>query len=449
MAKKPVNIPRYCYDFLFENGIKYTSGDSFSPNNIKRVILSPDGFAVQLHVGSNLIFKLFDTTYAGQCYYHEKYKPMFSALATDLVCSNVEEVIFCKGSLYNLYLPQSELDFRSIISNNKIVGNEKVLRDEIIKRFPRLRYVSIIDASMQELIQATKEILQSPTGVVSESKDLPFTVSQKIEINKDDWYKVIRLRPANYKLDMAGGALEKKLTGIRDKIEKDKQASRVAEIKNNRIGKYKDNVESVERKLQPVLSCYIMLRKIASGNSVFNGVSCEVLGKSNFSNSDFEGIPNGVKLSNYESILNSRLIKDLNRIGITVEDAHVENLDENIKTLCGQLNLITKQIYSSLVFLLCKIIKLHGENYPVMTKVRLSNFDRVIYVPNEMQSAVASILEFIGEPFQGSSIKDSIANICSLICSFVYCDVTEEYATVKKYNKKEAWLHVIDRDSIA
>ncbi len=89
-TKEKVNIPSYCRDYLYNNGIKYSNGDMFSPNNIKRVLISPDGYYISLHTTQKPVFGLFDATYAGQCYYDEKYKPMMTALSSDLVCSNAE-----------------------------------------------------------------------------------------------------------------------------------------------------------------------------------------------------------------------------------------------------------------------------------------------------------------------------------------------------------------------
>lgn len=431
-------IARYCYDIVL-GAIQYSNdANKWSPNNIRRLILSPDGVAVQLHTGKSFIQKPFNKEKACRCFSEEGYKPMITTLV-NRICSSVEEIILCTGSANGLYLPQSELELRSVIASNKVNYTEEHLLTNIKARFVRLRAIIIANCTIVDVLSKYGNYMSDHMFQLADIDEVRNT-AQVIDIHTNDWYKGYYFRPKDYPFDKDGGILYSTLHKIEDSIEKQKHDKVVADNKDKRLKDYLLAVNISEQKLLKILNAY---KDIASlvGNCDFVCIFGEKY-KKNTLTSSLVSVIRKYQIVNYEKVLSIGFINTLNKIGIKISDDSNKTIDtrDGLKLLASQLDSIFLELYVSLCDNFLDIVLMSGSIFPIMTKVKLKQYDRVIYIPPQLSDKASQVNEFFEEPLKGLSINDSIANICGLISFLLLSDAGKNGSTIKKYYKKQSWL---------
>ena len=207
----------------------------FSPNNIRRLILSADGVRIDFHVSVDgrlskvKPFSDTDKRNLNQCLMLPDYKPMIWALA-DRVCSSIEEVIICTQNSTCADLSR-ELNFEGLLRNR--VGNTSDVKQAVSSRYKRLAYFTIVNCDIITLVKNTEVAsCNSPFKMISETEFVKSCAS--ITKFKEDWYNYYGHTSA-YSLDDRGSRLNEHFKKIRADIEDSKKKSAVNGLKEKRL----------------------------------------------------------------------------------------------------------------------------------------------------------------------------------------------------------------------
>lgn len=210
----------YCGDIA--RGGNYSN--HFSPNNIKTVVVSPDGMFVRLHTGVsgssrirgiNVInsimhfvpintVALYDRNKGTGYFEPAKERSMLEMLVNPLVCGCIEEIIILKGvsvPQYSVFMERYgawEFNYNSLLS----AINTNNLLEGIKKRFPRLRYITEASLPFNAFISQIQSLTEqaSVTPFLTEllKKDYIINITS---INEDSWMNGSKLQPSVYVLD--------------------------------------------------------------------------------------------------------------------------------------------------------------------------------------------------------------------------------------------------------
>ena len=204
----------YCGDIA--NGAKVYN-PSFSPNNIRTVVISPDGMYVRLHVspqsGTKVVTKLSGKSHyvqvsplnlymSGKAGFNPaKEKSMLEMLTTPLVCANIEEIIILKAVSAPQYAPflnqygAWEFDYNVLV--DKKTGD---LLKDVGVRFPRLRYITEVNMPFLTFINSVKG-----DSVRVDSAEFLTDMLKQYVVNtytfNEEWYNGSKLLPSVYSLD--------------------------------------------------------------------------------------------------------------------------------------------------------------------------------------------------------------------------------------------------------
>lgn len=392
----------------------YSTG--YSPNNIRQVVISPNGVFVSYHIATSGTdgrrFKFIEFK-ENELYLEErdpKYKSILSRLADPLICSCVEEIVVLSKALTGY--PQgnymSEIELSSLISSFKGGGSD--LKERISKRYERLRYYTVLDVNFKEFISYYRAMMKSGYKFMT---DMPeFKIRSNItEFAGQDYCKHWNTQTRSYALDTQ---LQSHFAAIREKYEAEEKAKAVDVVRDKRIGgKLKDVNGYIEAYLQ-----YSSLWKI-----FYNIVSKEGT--------------NGV-LPDLNFVRKPEIIQVLPFKGMTkVPDSLVskqpcsesEALEKNeamLKTYPARCSkVLAEALFGGLNGVLIR-------NEPFLLKTIVDGCETVVYVPKELEGLASQIHSLTGVKFGGREVDVSIVNSCSQFMRyFVACENTQPF--MKEY----------------
>lgn len=211
-----------CIDYCGDIARGGNYGSHFSPNNIKTVVVSPDGMFVRLHAGvssrckdvnvvnstmhfvySNIAALYEHSKKTGGYFVPAKERSMLEMLVNPLVCGCIEEIIVLKKTSipqFSVFLEKYgawEFDYNSLLS---VSSSSDYLIGGIRKRFPRLRYITEASLSFNAFLSLI-------TGSIKQAGDSLFLTdllkgytTNIISVN-EDWVNGSKLQPSVYALD--------------------------------------------------------------------------------------------------------------------------------------------------------------------------------------------------------------------------------------------------------
>lgn len=275
MANESIKINEYCYSLVLK---KFTEGVNleqagcvarWSPNNLRRIIISPDGVLLQYFTTSGahtnkllqpVVFK--DRNKCSQCFIDGKYKPIVSMLVGKRICSSLEEIIYLTKSSSGLQLPETELRLQELVERSKVQSSEKELLDNIGDRFVRLRALIFMDLSMQELT-SDKEFsknVKNPLFLFADDDYFKGKVIKVYDIHKNDWWNHTRLRPQYYGLDAEGGSLSTYFDRVKNIKQTEEHDNKLKSIKekgvSEKIDKFRPALNEVESKCKLIYNYF-------------------------------------------------------------------------------------------------------------------------------------------------------------------------------------------------
>lgn len=377
----------------------------FSPNNVRRLILSGDGARIDFHVSVDgrlskvKPFSDLERKNLGVCLSMQDYKPMLWAIA-DRVCSSIEEVIICTNNTYGLDLSK-ELNFEGLL-RDMYRGTD--IKEAISSRYKRLAYFTIVNCDIQTLVSnAEVKTCNNPLKLVSETDFVKGCAS--VTKFKSDWYNYYGTTSA-YSMDSKGSKLNEHFKTIKTSIEERKRKSEVDELKEVRLKGISEKFDKAFKNYKGVFSSIHQLSvilKTEGTNYLSRGISELSLGS--FSSPD--------KMKEEFSKLNGR--------------DECESFIKNMVTYSSTM-------YSNLTaWFFDNIIKLNSE-YKLAIDLLLSTMNRSIVVPPEYASKV----KCLNTEFKGINMPDSTSNICCYACLVFITDVGGH--NMSKYYLKDTWM---------
>lgn len=267
MGNENVKPGEYCYNIALS---KFTEGVNlqqegviakWSPNNLRRIFISPDGIILQYFTTSEahtsrlvqpVVFK--DNRRCQECFYDEKYKPIVSMLVGKRICSCLEEIIYLTRSTSGRQLPESELRLQELVERSKVQSNETELLKNISDRFVRLRALIFMDLTMQELTSDPEFSKNIKNGAFLFADDDYFRgKAVKIyDIHENDWWQHTRLRPQYYSLDAEGSPLSSYFNKVREIKQVEARENRLSSINakgvSEKLEKFEPMLHDVEFK---------------------------------------------------------------------------------------------------------------------------------------------------------------------------------------------------------
>lgn len=126
----------------------------FSPNNIKTVIIGPDGVIVGYHINKIMAFKPYTVQQLMQYHSDTKAKPLLRALHDGIQFPSVEEVIILMPTNQNVFRPQ---DF----SPASLVRNSSFTLEGLRQDYKRLRYFTVVPIPSINVMSGLYQALQA------------------------------------------------------------------------------------------------------------------------------------------------------------------------------------------------------------------------------------------------------------------------------------------------
>lgn len=452
-----VGIERYCREVV-ESVIGASASDAekarahYSPNNVRRLFLSPDGVSVQFFTTNQLKSKAFEPDKYMRCVSHPKYKPVIGVLAgmgAGNVCSNIEEIIICMRSGrqsqgVSLSLNQLEADYTNLLDTSRI-GN-KDIKSAIMQRFGRLRSVMYFDGCLGDFIRSYAQKGASLTYTYADDDSVRRLACSVHDFNTKDWYMSISLRPQYYQADMPDGLLSRKLNNTKEYFLKLKKDSAVDDAKQAYLGELVDKWEKAVSDFEPVFYALTGLYSVCAGNrGTFYYASGVDMQKLLHTLAQF-------KFYDLEKALsrNTKLVSVFKKLGISFTPAESLGADRKNQFLVAtqELRRASALIYVELINEFARVIKNMQDKYPYVTSVLLSEYSNGIQLPPQGVSLdLANVLQEVYRGrVQGVSIKASLVEICM----FMSCLLVSESVVIKNnLFERDYWLTLVASKGVA
>lgn len=391
------------FDYAGKIDNKSKSYGNYSPNNIKRVIISPDQVIVEYHIkslvpqtgGRNFRYVAYNYIQLQAEQMSRGYKPLIS-IALKRVCSSIEEIIFLSQSYR---YPDSSI-------TQSFISIETNFRD--INSFVRLHYITILNMSLSQFMRVYPTYLT--TYFITDNSDIQgVIVSKKVVVDK--WYQSwgSSKSKSTYPVEMTH--LSSYFQKIKDKKEQEELSKKPSED-NKDSDKDKDKDKDIATKLKELNTIINTYQKLF----IFNKTFAEVTSSEPFHFKQLEKV-RGTHISDY-------FLKDSN---LPEQEALQTNIDY-IK------NLKIEMAKSYYIFFVNKIKDL-SSNHPIIARSLLSGNELVVdagSVPKNIEEKTG--FKFIeGKP----KVSEVLSGVSALSCKLFFYDVDN------KYKDKDYWRSLI------
>lgn len=388
------NVIDYCGNIAKGNS---NYSEYFSPNNIRRLIISPDVVRAEFYISVPNIGLMkqvnIPSSMLQQLEYMEGYVPIVQIIATERICSSIEEIVFLINSNDGqTRLGPQEYDFASLVTSyNRRSGD---LLDTIKKRYVRLRYITIANISMNQFMSLKRD----KSTVIGELSPMQGVSEIKKIHDEEDWYKHWG-NPAAAKtyptMDAVGGHLHNFFQDYIKKVVALEKQKSIDDYKSKRYDADKKRFETELKRFEVIVKLRNRLRKVINEHGYISGVSKGL---------NFLDVP---ELIEYPDMKPYPSVKPKGNM----------NLGEVYKFNEEAIKTYTKEFVR--VFATSFILMLHEfmTQYPVTFRTMTHGAETTVVVPNEVLTQ-ASELSRQGYTLDGTSIMASVVNICYLTCLF-------------------------------
>lgn len=402
---------------------------TFSPNNIRAVVISPNGVLVRYHLpvnGRSHAIAQFNERelYAEEC--EPKYKPILRMLAHPLVCASVEEIIVLSSSLsgvvHQSYM--NEIELRSMIQSYG--GASSDLKSSISGRFGRLRYYAVLNINFNTFVGYYSNVIKNGIlkrdGLMCELQAIKNS-AQLEELAGEDYWKSYGYQPT-YAFDET---LRKHFEAIKSKREAEIKSKAVEEVRDKRVG---GKIRAINEMIEEYITCnrlWSRFCKVAKSEGSSGIVP----------NLDFVEQPEVFKLLKFKGMVTvPDALLDSRQCSEDEAFAHNESVLKGYKLKFAKATACT-------FFKGLDVIASRGEI--TLLKTIVNGCETLIAVPPHCQDSAAKIAQMTGVQFNGRDIDTSIVNSCSMFMryfvAYQHKDVcTRDYwgSRLKTENGKEA-----------
>lgn len=409
----------------------------FSPNNIKRVVISADGVLVQLHKKvSNYGYSIGNVCYNYVSFKPDtlrreqiepKYKPILSLFASKNIFSAVEEIILLSNPVN---AGSGDINCENNVSYMVAGYNgQGDLQDKVKGRFRRLRYYTVMNtdwANFMLMLQRTRGQCLN-VDYLSDSQLFAPIVSSKIELNTEETARTAITVNSTYVFDVQlrayfegikDGYLESKKKEKIDAFKKERSSSKLKEA-NDCIKEYKNFIKVCQRYKKVIATVGtngVVSQELLALHIVFEPIYY------------YDGIC---------SVPESLLVK-----GKSFDEAVKENTEN-----CKRVKL---EVHNDMANILFKAIGSLCNSENQFTLASLINFEeRTIKVPQESEPVANKLYslfdsKFEGKHFDAKDLKASLINCLWIIC-FLFLDRDSDNYKAD-YIAREYWEGVLKND---
>lgn len=408
-----------------KNASSVTYHVDYSPNNIKTVIISPNGVLVIFHHSVNglscgkgtgkIRYTEFATEKLMNVEAEKGYKPILNYLSSP-VCSSLEEVVILTESIgvQNPYFMQMETQLGGLVKSYNGAGED--VTERVKNRFGRLRYFTLMACNFQQLL---KYMIANAQYVMQQDfiSDIPALQGQcrsKAEVNSEDTYWRNYGNQATYQFDRV--TLAPYFKRIIEKNEEELKKAKVAQFKS-------DREKSSAKALNDEVALY---NKMFELNAKFMNIvrKCGSNGVVSF---------DGITPYTFKPLISYNGICNVNKHLLNnVEDPKAMEKDKEIVR-----DIKSKMVDYYSEVLISRLKSLADMNNPISLSVLLHGAETSVIVPPSCSSDMSEITRITQFIFDGRNTSTSIANAIWLFCLFFVDRTSDAYKT--DYIKREFW----------
>ena len=417
----------YCGDIAKSgNSEQKIYNPNFSPNNIRRLIISPDGVMVFYHVttdcNSRVRQVLLSEQMVAHCQYLEDYKPMTAILYADRICASIEEVIVIpRSNSGNTYLTSKEIEFSSLLARYNGSGD---LEENIKSRYKRLYAYTIYEnGTYNDFINHMKNAKDSALTLIS---TLDFMQGSRIQyIHKDDWYQGYGSAAKYYALDVAGGKLNKHFGDVKFRIESDNRKKAIEESKTKRLGGLTEELKEQYARYKGI---YTVIKRIIAIRN--NGI---------FETSYYQAPTLGVL-----DIYPLDELKDFEKYGLTKKSVDSISSEEQYRKTIEVLRIRSLEYYTELCSsLLSEFENYISQNNIITLKTMLKCSELKFMIPPSLANKFEILTTKTGVPlFPIKNWNISVTNLCMLFITLVASPHGAK--SIDNFKEWEYWKGVLD-----
>lgn len=406
---KVLTLIDYCGD-VRSGKTKYNT--YYSPNNIRRLYICPDGAMVRYHINAKTGLEKrvsFPPNKFQETQMCQDYKPMLHALSADRVCASVEEVVVCSESTSGVSLDTRELDFQGLVKSYK-GGNNGNIKATISNRYKRLVAFIVFNGTLNEFVARTKDYNGS-TKLLVDCEWVRQTCNIEGFTYKD-WYKRWGSAGKFYELDRDDSPLNKHFKSIVEKKKSEEESEKIDTFQKERVATVsKEFDKKFEQSLQ-LIRGYTRLRMLSEKVGINSTLCIKIPSEEYLELESCTAIPK--KTPNLVKVKESK-------------SSDKDAIERNIQ-VCKDYN---SMFYTKLVGMMLDGLTQVHSNYPVLGVTFLREFDRAIMIPPNLES-VNSALPY---SFTGARWLDSVANMFTVF-SIVFLNDNN-------LQSKERWIECI------
>ena len=391
----------------------------FSPNNIRRFVISPDGALVQLHIpvqGIPTIKSLrLPTKFYNEISCLDDYIPMLNCLSEDRICASIEEVVIVPNSNDgSVQLNYVEQNVSGLVKGYKGNDESKDVVGDIAKRYKRLRdFCLVTDLSFADV---EKYIRSNPNSFVADSEDFETDITY---IHENDWFEGYGSSAKFYLLDAKDGRLNLHFQKVRSHYEEQEKQDKLESFK-------KEQLKGIDGKHEKALNTFkYMYEAKKMLHYFFTKTPSNIVDKSLFASY----MPEPVVLNGVGKLKETKSIKL--KQGNSSSSSEKSKYNENIKLL----NESSSRIYSETVTLLLTCISSLPE--PVQCVV-MHDCEKSIRIPKNAEPLNQKISQVTGKKFEGENIKNSMLNACTLLTRVFVSDAIDNLK-LSQYRFRDSW----------
>ena len=389
----------------------------YSPNNVKRLVVSPNGVYVELHrkvkddnileYPAELLFTLEQ---------HPDYTPIIATL-TRPVCSAIEEIVILTKT--NEGIPVSPVYKKEQSLNTLIAGYNKgeTPVERLRNRFSRLRMFSIVNLSFNDF----KKILVNklPYDLISDLEVVKNYVLTRGVVNEgSDWWNHWSSSNQKNTYDFD----EAELTGYFERFAERKSR----EEKERKVKESKDKQQQeTKTALVEVQNGYVSLINLAGkvNNLIatlgFNGLIADT----------------GYKACVLEPLGYNAAMQNVGSYIDKTKECSIEELKKQLDKAKGKLcSQLAENFYHGVDYLI-------NSSYTTSLKVLCDSLDSIsIVVPSSCEPTNAVLQEMYGLENKGKSMRDSVVESLALYFRF-FVNIAEQ----KELGEKDYWQREVSK----
>ena len=395
-------------------------GSDYSPNNVKTLIISPDGVCVMYHCGKRPTMKRFNINdyIASYSNPQAKYKPMLSVLYAGHQITSIEEIIIVAiGTNGSACLCPDEANLGILIGPRSYYSLEGLK-----KAYKRLRYGTMVNNMNFITLLGYISKMDSSKDFISDYDFM--SGASKTEVwGSNEYYLNNGLSIASSKaypnMDGANGKLRNHFNKIKERKLAEVKQEEISKVVHERNQGLISTFEELMKKYDFYYTCYNRLNKIV-----------RVCGYNSFSSLGYTFKPIKAELKECTGV-------NKNTVDLIPCNNEKEALEYNIEVIKATVPMFYEAV---LVDFYSRVLDLATSRRET-ARILLRNMDCIVAgnIPR-ISTITKQIAEQTEVEFKGGSMTNSFVIACACTCKFFVYKKNDKFNS--NYESKSTWLEV-------